>query len=191
MTLTEYAKRIRVSTMAVSKAIACGRLAGSVARDQHGRPLISDPELADREWEAARRAPRLAQRRSAHGMSTPSPDERAENLARALDDIGDRDLKPGGVPTLATSVAIREAAAARKELARAELAEIEVAKRRGQTIPTEQAWRDVHDQYTLVKTRLLGVPSLLVQRCPQHADAVPVLDELIRAALEELVERLR
>lgn len=182
MTLTAYAKLRGVSTMAVSKAISTGRLSACVARDRAGRPSITDAELANQEWEASRRAPSLAARRAAHGMSPSSEEERSETLARALDD-----LLPGQVPALATSVAIKEAAAARREVARAEMAELEVAKRRGQMMSKEQALRDIDDDYTLVRNLLLGVSSRFAQRLPQYAAAVvPVLDALIREALEEL-----
>jgi hypothetical protein len=37
--------------MAVSTAIKVGRLVASVGRDEWGQPKISDPDLADREWD--------------------------------------------------------------------------------------------------------------------------------------------
>jgi hypothetical protein len=38
---------------AVAKAVASGRLVRSVGRDEQGRPLILDADLADREWASA------------------------------------------------------------------------------------------------------------------------------------------
>lgn len=164
MTLADFARRHGVSKMAISKAIASGRLSSCVARDERGRPSITDAELADLQWQGGRRA--------------PAPRDRAVDRSAPL---------PDGVPALSTSVAVKEAATARKEQARAELAEFDLAKRRGQLIDKEQARGDMKDAYTLVKTRLLGVPSRFAQRCPQYAAAVvPEMDKLIREALEEL-----
>jgi hypothetical protein len=50
ISLRAMAKRLGVSHTSVEKAVAHGRLAGSVERDRKGRPYVSDPELAVREW---------------------------------------------------------------------------------------------------------------------------------------------
>lgn len=69
----------------------------------------------------------------------------------------------------------------------ADLAELELAERRGSVVDADEARADVIAAYSLVKTRLLGVPSRLAQRVPDlAAKVVPVVDELIREALEEL-----
>lgn len=152
MSLTAYAKRRGVSTVAVSKAIAAGRLTESVVRDARGGPKIADPEMADREWD--------------------------ENTRAQADQ---------GATAYQQSRAAREAMSLRRETAEAELAEIELAERRGTMIPAAQARRDVMERYTAVKTKLLGVPRRIAQRFPHIAEeVVPVLDEVLREALEEL-----
>lgn len=159
MSLRAYAKRRGVSPEAVSKAVAEGRLVSSVVRVR-GQPKIADAAEADREW-AQNTAPRPV-------VESPADVAGAYQASRAL----------------------REAAAARRETAQAELAELELAERRGAMIPAEQARADVHEAFSLVKTRLLGVPSRVGQRLAHCAEeVVPVVEELIREALEELASR--
>ncbi len=193
MTLTEYAKRRGCSKVAVSKAISGGRLTASVGRDEHGRPLIVDADLADREWEertrprgdAAPPAPRVpAPSRAAEPVPAHARDqvERASRAAPAP--------LPAGVPLYNVSQAVRAAASARREAAAADIAELELASKRGQLIDAEEARADVLAAFSLVKTRLLAVPSRVAQRLPDLAATVePVVDELIRDALEELADR--
>jgi len=147
MTLTEYAKRRGCSVKSVSIAASSGRLVESVGRDERGRPVILDPDLADREW------------------ATNTRSIQAFNVSRDL----------------------RAAAAARREAASADLAELELAARRGKLVDADQARADVLNRYSLVKTRLLAVPTALGQRLPDlAARVVPVVDELLRDALKEL-----
>lgn len=170
VTLTEYAKRRGVSTRAVSKAIQTGRLVASVARDERGTPSIADPALADQEWATNTR------------VSAPPRAEPAAPIASAR-----AVLAPAAVPDFNLARAVRAAASARRETAQAELAELELAERRGQLVDAEQARGDVIAAFALVKTRLLAVPSRAAQRLPDLAAQVePVVDELIREALEEL-----
>jgi phage terminase Nu1 subunit (DNA packaging protein) len=85
------------------------------------------------------------------------------------------------------SQAVRAAASARREAAQAELAELELAERRGAVVPADEARDGVIAAYSMVKTRILGVPVAVGQRLPDLAGrVVPVVDELLRAALEEL-----
>jgi phage terminase Nu1 subunit (DNA packaging protein) len=161
MSLRAYAKRRvpPVSPEAVSKAIADGRLRESVVRDDRGVPKIQDAELADREWTANTRV-----------QSAPSDDAQAAALL--------------------ASRATREAAEARRAEAQAELAEIELDEKRGRLIDRDEARADVIKAFSLTKTRLLAVPSQVGQELADlAAKVVPVVEKLIREALEELVLR--
>lgn len=177
MTLTAYAARRGVSPKAVSKAVAAGRLSASVVRDQHGAPKIDDPDMADREWEANTRA--RVDYAAPSSSVEPAPAENARGGAPAAQS-----------PEVAAYYAhrsAREAEAARKERLQADLAELTLAERRGGMVPADQARRDVQARYASVKTRLLGVPRLVAQRLPHlAAEVVPVIDALVREALEEL-----
>lgn len=181
LSLTAYAARRGVSPKAVSKAVAAGRLVGSVVRDDHGDPKILDPDLADREWEANTRTridrPIVESRTQPTPIMQPTP--RVVPVIRVSTDVPDYNV----------SRALREAAAARREAAKAELAELDVAERRGELVPADEARAVLVDKFTIVKTKILGIPSRFAQRMPELASvAIPVIDELLREALEELAD---
>lgn len=182
ITLTAYAARRGVSPKAVSKAVAAGRLVESVVRDDHGDPKISDPVLADREWEANTRT----------RIDRPVTPPRAAVVP--IPEVAARWTPPdrppsSDVPDYNESRALREAAAARREAAKADLAELDVAERKGELVPADEARAVLVDKFTIVKTRILGVPARVAQRMPHlAAEIVPVIDELLRDALEELAD---
>ncbi|HET9063662.1 MAG TPA: hypothetical protein VFO62_10275 [Candidatus Binatia bacterium] len=161
----------------MSKAVASGRLSASVVRDDSGAPKIGDPDLADREWDANTR-PRIdhppAERPPRPEPASPPaparPSDSASHAPRASADVPDYNESR-----------------ARREAALADMAELEVAERRGALVPVDEARAEVQERYMLVRTRLLGVPSRVAQRLPHVAgEVVPILDELLREALEEL-----
>lgn len=187
MTLTAYAQRRGVSAKAVSKAVASGRLIGSVVRDARGAPKIGNAELADLEWTANTR-------HRADRQGNPSQEGDASAPAHPVACIT-RTSPPAEHAAATTSGyqasrALREAAAARRETAQAELAELELAERRGELISADEARAGVLEAFSLAKTRMLGIPSRVGQRLAHLADeVVPVVDELVREALEELAGR--
>lgn len=90
------------------------------------------------------------------------------------------EIAAAGLPPLAVSRARRAASEAR-------LAELAVAEREGHVVSVDEIRAEVSAEYSLVKTRLLGIPSRLAQRLPHLAgEAVPVVNELMREALAEL-----
>jgi hypothetical protein len=170
MSLREYARRRGVTAEAVSKAIMAGRLAESVVRVK-GQPKISDPKLADREWEANTR-PRV---------DLPPPTQESDEPAPAADDQNP--------PDYYVSRAKREAAAARREAALAELAELDVAERRGELVDANEMAEKFVEVVTVAKTKLLGVPARVKQRLPHVAtEDIRLIDELVREALEDLAD---
>lgn len=172
MSLRSYAKRRGVSVEAVSKAITAGRLRESVVTVD-GKPKIANAELADREWEANTR-PRIDQR-------TPAKKPAVDVV------VSEDETLPSDVPNYNVSRAVREAAAARRENALADMAELEAAEKKGELVPVAEARADMINTFTTVKTKILGVPTRVAQRFPQlGADVVPVIDALLREVLEEL-----
>lgn len=160
--LSAYARQRGVSVEAVSKAVAAGRLRESVVIVD-GRPKIADVALADQEWEANTR-PRIDHPRA------------ARRRTRADEDDG-----VGGEHKEAY-----DAARARRESALADLAEIERDEKLEELVPFEEARAYMIDKFTVAKTKILGVPSRLAQKLPHLAAEVsPVLDELLREAMEE------
>lgn len=188
MSLTAYARRRGVSAKAVSKAHAAGRLRASVVM-VNGQPKIADPELADKEWEANTR-PRIDHPPPA---VSAAPSKRPRPSAEP---VTDRDGEPAasgelprGVPRYDVSRAIREHHEARRSGALADVAEIERDQVADRVVPVEEVRAFITDKFTLVKTKLLGVPSRVAQRLPELAKEVePVVDELIREVLVELAD---
>lgn len=191
ISLSAYAKRRGCSVESVSKAVRTGRLSASVVRDARNVPAIADPDLADKEWAANTRG-------AATATAAPpcEPAVMAGLEATVIEPAGNRstpapstapDQPPAGIPPLAVSLARKAHAAARAQEARADLAELDVAARRGQLVDANEARDKMIADYSLVKTRLLGVPSLVAQRLADIAGRVqPVVDAAIREALEEL-----
>ena len=179
MSLADYAKRRGVSAMAVSKAVAAGRLTASVVRDARGAPKIADPELADREWEANTRQ-RIERTASA-------PTARVLRLVPPVAPSTVAEPLVARAPRGSAATTDYNESRARREAALAGIAELELTKRRGDLVQVNEARADVVARFTLVRTRLLGVPSRVAQRLPHLAgEVVPVLDALLREALEEL-----
>lgn len=189
MSLRAYAKRRGVSAEAVSKAISVGRLKASVVL-VNGAPKIADPDLADREWGANTR-PRVDLPPAVARTRPPPPgpsDPDAEPYDPSADPTPDS-AAPGPLPDYYVSRALREAALARKEEALATLAELDVGVRKGELVPVEEARSAVIDKFSIVRTRIMGVPSRVAQRVPHVTPAdVLLIDDLLREALEELAD---
>jgi hypothetical protein len=188
ISLSAYAGRRGVTPKAVSKAVAAGRLVASIGRDARGQPVVLDPDLADREWEAntRQRADRAARESaSGAGSAAPAPPE-SEDLPAPAPRARRVDL-PEGVPVYHVSQAIRAHHAARQQAAAADQAELDLAARRGQLVDAAAARADVFARISMAKTRLLGVPTLVGQDAPDvAARIVPLIERRIREAIEEL-----
>ncbi len=160
------------SAEAVSKAIAERRLKKSVVR-VNGQPKIADAELADREWEA-----------NTQPRADLSPRRRQRAQAEAE---GEEDVAVADAPNYWVSRALREAAAARREAALADLAELDVRQRRGELVEASEVESHFVDVVTAAKTRLLGVASRAKAELPHIAtEDIDAIENLIREALEEL-----
>lgn len=175
MSCAAYAKRRGVTAMAVSAAIRKGRLKESVRRNRAGVPKITDPELADREWDAntdLTRAPTYVKERAGKRDAAPAPQNRG-GRPPAKDD-GDK------TPSLS------DAAAAEKHW-RAKLAELQYREKAGELVEVKEVAAKLVDVFTQCKTKLLGIPSRARQQLPHLTAAdVGTLEELVREALEEL-----
>lgn len=156
--------------MAVSLAIKEGRLVKCVTRDEHGRPKIADPELADREWDQ-----NTDRTRSPGRVFNPPPPP-----------------PPGVAPAPAPPDDDPEsfqAAHIRHELAKAEIAEVKLAEIKGELIPAADVRRRIVDVFTASKTRLLGLPTQIRQAIPElTVEQVAIVEALVREALTELAD---
>jgi hypothetical protein len=185
MSLSAYARRRGVSVEAVSKAVERGRLRGSIVLVD-GKPKIADPELADHEWQANTR-PRIDHPPPPKKPAPKKPAPASKSGDPEVGSIAGLDELPKGVPRYDVSRAVREYHEARRSGALADVAEIERDKVRDAVVPIDEARAYMIEKFTLVKSRLLGVPSRVAQRLPNLAKQVqPVVDELIREVLLEL-----
>ena len=76
---------------------------------------------------------------------------------------------------------------ARSEFEKANLLELDRKQKEGLLLPRDQVERAAANVATIVRTKLLAVPTRARQRIPHLAlDEVAILDELQREALEEL-----
>lgn len=133
--------------------------------------------MAQQITEAQRAARRANAAKAAEGRRQAVAERKAEAAAQVASD-----LDTAGVPPLAVSEA-------RLMAAKAEMAELDAAERRGELISTARARADVMDRFATVRTKILGVPSRVAQRMPTMAtQIVPVLEELLREALAELAD---
>lgn len=95
--------------------------------------------------------------------------------------------RAGAEPTDANAAYL--AARARRESALADMAEIDVAEKRGELVSVDEAESHWANVVTMIKTKILGVPSRLAQRMPRIAsDVVPILESMLREALEEIAD---
>jgi phage terminase Nu1 subunit (DNA packaging protein) len=167
LSLGQYAARKSCNESTVRKAIRSGRLAGAVAR-RGGREWIKDAELADRLWALGKRQRKPDSRDARPDMTGGNPDQPSEFLiARTA----------------------RETAAAQREQTNAEIAKLDLAKRRGELIEVARARAVMARDYSAVRTQLLALSIRIGQRLPHLPIAdVREIDKLVRAALTELAE---
>lgn len=175
MSLRAYAVHRGCNPGVVSNAISTGRLGDAATKNELTGEWVINVDAADRNWKENTRP--LANRRAVQ--------ERTEDFEAG--DGGDDEDETSA--NYFKARALREAAAARNEAAKADIAELDLAKRQGELVDAAEARAAVVEAFTRTKTHLLGVGSKLRQRCP-HLDPadVRVVTELIREALEQLAD---
>lgn len=167
----QYAKLRGVSPAAVSKAIKFGRLRESIVRDKLGHPKISDAALADAEWLRNTR-PRSEPSAS---KSTARPAAPAPSVATAA---------KTGVPSYADS-------RARNEAAKAGLSTLQLMKEKGKLVDVEGVRVEIAKKFSEIRSKLLGVPSRLIQRSSTvTSEDAGLVENLIREALEALADEI-
>jgi phage terminase Nu1 subunit (DNA packaging protein) len=154
-----YAKHRGCALRAVQQAIEAGRLTRSVVRTDDGKYLI-DPKRADIEWAASTYADRVP-------LTGPTAPTR-------------------GAPDDEDPVSLMQARN-RLELAKAQLAEMDLAERRGEILDAHEVEARMVGVFSSCKTKLLGIPSRVRQEDPTLTKAqIAILELSIRAALEDL-----
>lgn len=194
LSVAAYAKRAGVSHKAVQRAIESGRLSRSVVV-VNGKPKIADPEMADREWKAKTRPRKVAEPVGSNGM--PQPVNRA-GIAQVETESAEPDytapeqvaaLAPLDPDSYGEARRRRELELWRQAEIKRKTDELDLAARRGELVSVAEARSAVVEAYTVVRTKLLGLPSRVKQRLPHIAAAdVVVIDDLIRDALSALAD---
>lgn len=182
MSLTAYAKRRGVSKMAVSKAVASGRLKKSVVRDARGRPRIADPGLADREWKASTDLSR------APGYVRERADARAGKGGGREQLPTEPVISTDGIPSAELGMNLTEATTIEK-IWKAKQAELKFRKEARELIPRVEHLKSHAKIILPAREKLLGLPVRARQALPHLSAAdVRVLEGLVREVLEELSE---
>jgi hypothetical protein len=141
--------------------MASGRLAASVTRDSRGRPRISSAAAADAEWHLTTKVEHRP-----HADPPESTVTAAESLTPRHEHLK---------------------AQARRQAALADLAETELAVRRGKLVDAAEIEAGLVELFTVCKTKLLAVPSKAKHQIPHLTRAdVRILDTIVREALEDL-----
>lgn len=79
---------------------------------------------------------------------------------------------------------------ARREAAEASLAEIELAEKRRELIPSKDVESRLVNVFAQCRTKLLGVPARARQRDPAlSGQQIELIEELLREALDDLADR--
>lgn len=173
----EYAAHRGVSAQAVSKAIKAGRLRDAIVPDPEGgkKPRI-DSEVADREWQ----------------KNTDQAKARGDAALALLADPEKKSRQGASGLTLGESEAPGEAidyqkVRARREMAQAKLAELELAEKAGLLVPADQVQKEWVNVAAIARTKVTGIASKARQRIPELTPAqLAILELLIREALEDL-----
>jgi hypothetical protein len=172
MTQAEYAKHRGVSAVAVHKAVKAGRI--SLIGDK------IDPEVADIQWAKNTRA----RQRPDGAAPAPSPIEAA---ASAPGDSGQ--APPPAQPDTGYT-----AARARREVAEAEQAEIELRRKKGELVLREDVDRAFREIMREVRDRLMATAKRTaaeVSSLTSAADCEEVIEREHRIVLELLVQSFR
>jgi hypothetical protein len=180
LSLRGYGRRRGTSVESVRRAIKRERLKACLCRDARGNVKIADPDLADREWARntdLSKAPGYVKQRSVDGSVTGP-------VTASVTAVGD-----AGEPSLAESSRSEKQWKARS-------AELDYRKKAGELIELatvqardaqlEALWGEI---VVTFRTKMLGLPSKLRQRCAKDDvtdPALRVLNVLIEEALEEL-----
>ena len=182
MNLQQYANHRKAlglrgtSHVAVLKAIQAGRLAPP-AVTRKGRGWEINAELADQQWADATDP----KERGAgyHRGEEPPPDAKPLPPTKPPPQWQEPG-NPKGVPPRAVSESVLAAVKAKRET-------MALHREEKKLLPRDQVEKAMADNYTIIRTKLLALPTRARQRIPHLTlEEVAILDELQREALEDL-----
>ena len=157
------------SLQAVQRAVKSERIVAALVRVD-GVLRIADPEAADREWAANTD-------RSRAPASVKDSDDDIDPL-----ELLDLEVAAGERTPLSK-------ASAEEKHWKAKLARLNYEQRAGELVNAAEMAATMAADYTMVRTKLLGLPSKAKQRLPHLTlDDLATLDEIVREALEALAD---
>lgn len=163
------ARHLGVSRVAVSKAIKKGRFIESIT-ERAGRPWFTDFHLAEREWH-------------------DNVDRSRAPLSVRLSGMGASDEGEGDDEDPEHPATVLSKASAREKHWKAQLAELTYKERAGQLVNAEEVQEAIAEDYSTIRTRLLGLASKAKQRLPHLSFTdLATIDEMVREALEALAQ---
>lgn len=173
LTVPEYAKRIGVAKYTIQNAIKEGMLKKSLVPGKRKNQKLINPLIADEEF--VPRAPNIDSKRES--LESEPEDNRllAEALAEEKDD-------QEGIPPIQSS-------RRRREFFEARLAELKVHRESGKLVDAEEVEKEWLNHATVIRTKVLGIPSRFRQRVPEINELqYEILNDIVRMALEELAD---
>jgi len=175
VTRAEAARILGVSAEAVYAAVKTKRLSVVTGRD--GKPLVNTDTMRE-EWA------RNTQTRIGIGPKPPGPGRKKKPLRSKEERMGTSEERIGKTKE---SIPEYDESRARTEHLKAELLELERQQKEGLLVRAEDVEREWVEIITLARTKLLGIPTKAKQRIPDlDTDAIGVLDDIVREALEDL-----
>lgn len=179
----DAARALGVTPPAVYKAIKDGRL--SVVRTSDGRELVNSDTMRD-EWHSK------TQKRIGVGPKPPGGTVERTPLRPAEIRRNEAALappRPAAEPLARTTEPIPDynESRARTEHLKAELLELERKEKEKILVKADEIEAKWVEIVTLVRTKLLGIPTKAKQRIPDlDTDAIGILDDIVRECLEDL-----
>lgn len=173
---SEAAKALGVSRQAVYNAIKEKRLSVEVSAD--GRECVNSETMRE-EWA------KNTQTRIGMGPKPPGPGREKKPLRSREERMASRE-EPR-ISRTSESIPDYDESRARTEHLKAELLELERQQKEGLLVKAEEVEHGWVEIITRARTKLLGIPTKAKQRIPDlDTDAIGVLDDIVREALEDL-----
>jgi len=174
---SEAARALGVSPEAVYAAVKSGRL--SVKKDAFGKPVV-DSETMREEWA------KNTQTKIGIGPKPAGPGRERKALRSREDRVSSGGEQPR-ISKTQESIPDYEESRARTEHLKAELLELDRQQKEGLLVKAEDIALEWSEIITRARTKLLGIPTKAKQRIPDlDTDAIGVLDDIVREALEDL-----
>jgi len=176
ITRAEAARALGVTPEAVYAAVKSGRL--SVIQSRDGKPLVNSETMRE-EWA------KNTQTRIGMGPKPPGPGKEKKPLRSREERMASRE-EPR-ISRTSESIPDYDESRARTEHLKAELLELERQQKEGLLVKAEEVEHEWVEIITRARTKLLGIPTKAKQRIPDlDTDAIGVLDDIVREALEDL-----